>query len=68
VIAWGYLAYGMCLSVIDVLWPLERPGRARRLKRALYRAEKQRAGVGRSVRVQWLRLRLCILLMRRKQQ
>ena len=95
-IAWGYLAYGMRLSVvgviadwdeltvgrllflpfllyviylvIDVLWPLERPGRARRLKRALYRAEKQRAGVGRSVRVQWLRLRLCILLMRRKQQ
>ena len=54
-------------SAIDLFWPLERPGQVRRLKRALYRAEQQRAGVRGAVHVQWHRLKLHILLMRRKQ-
>jgi hypothetical protein len=96
VIPWGYLAYGICMSVvgvladwneltvggllflpfllyviysvIDLFWPLERPGHVRSVKRALYQAEKQRAGVRGAVRVQWLRLQLHVLLIRRKQQ
>jgi hypothetical protein len=93
---WGYLAYGVCVSVvgvladwdelitgwliflpfllyviyfvIDLFWPPERPGRIRRLKRNLYREEKQQAGLGGTMRVRWLRLKLHVLLMRRKQQ
>jgi hypothetical protein len=54
-------------AMIDLFWPAERPGQVRRLKRALYRAEKQRAGMRRTVLVWWLRWRLRVLFTRRRQ-